>query len=143
MPRVVVTDFRLHHSDALVLIIRVLFCSRLSELSSHVSEALMHSLQILSRYRLKRVFSGISPALSLTLRTLSLSFLCITTSSHSTALLHFTDSFSTLRHPFLFNANLWPQPQAALFTCTTVSHFGHVFLRYIELTHSICNYHKQ
>ena len=42
-----------------------------------------------------------------------------------------------------FNANLWPQPQAALFTCTTVSHLGHVFLRYIELTHSICNYHKQ
>ena len=92
---------------------------------------------------LKRVFSGISPALSLTLWTLSLSFLCITTSSHSTALLRFTDSFSTLRRPFLFNANLWPQPQAALFTCTTVSHFGHVFLRYIELTHSICNYHKQ
>ena len=25
-------------------------------------------------------------------------------------------------------SNLWPQPQAALFTCTTVSYFGHVFL---------------
>jgi len=44
---------------------------------------------------------------------------------------------------FLFNANAWPQPQTALFTCTSVPHFGQAFLSLPELTDSIATCRSQ
>ena len=43
---------------------------------------------------------------------------------------------TTLCFPF-FDAKAWPQSQTDLFTCTTVLHFAHTFLRRIDLLHSI------
>ena len=36
-----------------------------------------------------------------------------------------------------FNVKTWPQSQTDLFTCTTMLHCGHTFLRCIDLSHSI------
>ena len=73
----------------------------------------------------------------LALRTLSLSFLTNISSSDSKVFLCFI-VFSAVHRAFLFfDAKAWPQSQTDLFTCTTVLHCGHTFLRRIDPLHSI------
>ena len=76
-----------------------------------------------------------SQALLLVLRTLSLSFPTNNPSSDSKAFLCWhcvlrLPNSSTLCFPF-FDAKAWPQSQTDLFTCTTVLHCAHTFLRRI------------
>ena len=45
---------------------------------------------------------------------------------------------ATVHCAFLFfDAKAWPQSQTDLFTCTTVLHCGHTFLRWIHILNSI------
>ena len=77
----------------------------------------------------------------LTLRTLSLSFVTNNSSSDSKAFLcciAFSGSPTAVHRAFLFfDAKAWPQSQTDLFTCTTVLHCGHTFLRRIDLIFGI------
>ena len=90
--------------------------------SAHVFQELSYSL---------------SGALLLTLRTLSLSFLTKNSSSDSKAFLSFiasSGSPTAVHRTFLF---FDAKAQTDLFTCTTVLHCGHTFLRHIDLLHSV------
>ena len=62
-------------------------------------------------------------------------------SSDSKAFLRFiafSGSPTAVHRAFLFfDAKAWPESQTDLFTCTTVLHCGHTFLRRIDLLHSI------
>ena len=59
-------------------------------------------------------------------------------SSDSKAFLHFSGSPTAVHSAFLFfDVKAWPQSQTDLFTCTTVLHCGHTFLRRIDLFYSI------
>ena len=73
--------------------------------------------------------------------SLFLSFLTNNSSSDSKAFLRFitfSGSPTAVHRTFLFfDAKAWPQSQTDLFTCTTVLHCGHTFLRRIDLLHSI------
>ena len=84
-----------------------------------------------------QVCSRVAGALLLTSRTLSLSFLTNNSSSDSKAFLHFiafSGSPTAVHRAFLFfDAKAWLQSQTDLFTCTTVLHCGHTFLRCIAL----------
>ena len=78
----------------------------------------------------------VSEALLLPLRTLSLSFVTNNSSSDTKAFLRFiafSGSQIAVHRDFLFfsDAKAWPQSQTDLFTCTTVLHCGHTFLRRI------------
>jgi len=88
-----------------------------------------------------QVCSRVSEALLLALRTWSLSFLTDNSSSDNKAFpsfIVFSDSPTAVHRAFLsFNAKAWPQSQTDLFTCTTVLHCGHTFLRCRDLFHSI------
>ena len=79
--------------------------------------------------------------LSYSLRRLCLSFLTNNSSSDSKAFLRFiafSGSPTAVHRAFLFfDAKAWPQSQTDLFTCTTVLHCGHTFLRRIDLLHSV------
>ena len=73
---------------------------------------------------------------------LSLSFPTNNPSSDSKAFLRFiafSGSPTAVHCAFLkfFDAKAWPQSQTDLFTCTTVLHCAHTFLRRIDLLHSI------
>ena len=67
----------------------------------------------------------------------SLSFVTNNSSSDSMAFLRFiafSCSPTAVHRAFLFfDAKGWPQSQTDLFTCTTVLHCGHTFLRRIDL----------
>ena len=123
-------------SEALMLVICVQFSSCLCIVCSNVSEALM--LAISARcfcFCLCKVCLRVSEALLLALRTLSLyiSFLTNNSSSDCKAFLGFTafsGSPTAVHRAFLFfNAKAWPQSQTDLFTCTTLLHCGHNFLK--------------
>ena len=85
----------------------------------------------------KPAHARVSEALLPALRTLSLSFLT-NSSSDSKAFQHFiafsgSPNSSTPCFPF-FDAKSWPQSQTELYTCTTVLHCGHTFLRRLSST---------
>ena len=88
----------------------------------------------------KPAHACVSEALLPALRTLSLSFLT-NSSSDSKAFQHFiafSGSPTAVHRAFLlFDAKAWPQSQTDLFTCTTVLHCGHTFLRHIDLIYGI------
>ena len=83
----------------------------------------------------------VSEALLLALRTLSLSFVTNNSSSDSKAFLRFiafSGSPTVVHRAFLFfDVKAWQQSQTDLFTCTTVLHCGHIFLRCIDLIYGI------
>ena len=87
-----------------------------------------------------KVCSRVSEALLLALRTLSLSFPTNNSSSDSKAFLHFhcvlrLPNSSTPCFPFLRCEGM--ASHKLTFTCTTVLHCAHTFLRRIDLLHSI------
>ena len=79
--------------------------------------------------------------LSYSLCGLCLSFLTNNSSSDSKAflcLIAFSGSPTAVHRAFYFvNAKAWPQSQTDLFTCITVLHYGHTFLRHIDLIYGI------
>ena len=85
---------------------------------------------------LYKVWSHVSEAVLLALRTFVALFCHYNSSSDSKASLHFIafSGFPTaVNRAFLcFDAKAWPQSQTGLFTCTTVLHCGHTFLRLIR-----------
>ena len=88
----------------------------------------------------KPAHARVSEALLPALQTLSLSFLT-NSSSDSKAFQRFiaiSGSPTAVHRAFLFfDVKARPQSQPDLFTCTTVLHGGHTFLRRIDLIYSI------
>ena len=84
-----------------------------------------------------KVWSHVSEALLLTLETLFLSLVTITV-LQTVRFVVFSGSPTAVHRAFLFfDTKACPQSQTDLFTCTTVLHWGHTFLRCIDLIYGI------